>query len=58
MDQVLGKAVEIIVKNINPDKILLFGSRAKNTSHSQSDYDLCILKSDVIHKATIGSGYL
>ncbi|HEX2954062.1 MAG TPA: nucleotidyltransferase domain-containing protein [Bacillota bacterium] len=46
----LNDAVDIIVKNFAPDKIILFGSRATGTADQDSDYDLCILKSDIQHK--------
>jgi predicted nucleotidyltransferase len=36
-----------IVNNIDPEKIILFGSRARGDNHNQSDYDLCVLKSNV-----------
>ena len=34
----------------DPDKIILFGSRAKENDRECSDYDICILKKDVTHK--------
>lgn len=46
----LDKLVTIIRDSINPDKIILFGSRATENFHSESDYDLCIIKKDVEHK--------
>ena len=36
---------DIIVSEINPDKIILFGSRARGDSCEDSDYDFLILKS-------------
>ena len=50
MQNVLNDAVDIIVKNFAPDKIILFGSRATGTAEQASDYDLCVLKSDLQHK--------
>lgn len=50
MQNVLNDAVDIIVKNFAPDKIILFGSRATGTADQDSDYDLCILKSNLQHK--------
>ena len=35
----------IVVSEINPDKIILFGSRARGDSNDDSDYDILILKS-------------
>jgi predicted nucleotidyltransferase len=50
MEKVLNDAVNIIVKNFAPDKIILFGSRAAGTAVQDSDYDLCVLKSSLQHK--------
>ena len=33
-----------IVKNYNPEKIILFGSRARGDAHQDSDVDLFIIK--------------
>jgi len=35
----------IIVSEIKPDKIILFGSRARGDYYEDSDYDILILKS-------------
>ena len=50
MDTSLEKAVKIIVNEIKPDKILLFGSRARGDYRGESDYDLCIIKEGVEHR--------
>ena len=42
MDNALQKAVDIIVKVADPDKIILFGSRSRGDNREDSDYDLCI----------------
>ncbi len=39
----LQQMVEIIVETVAPDKIILFGSRAKQTAKADSDYDLLII---------------
>ena len=44
MDQPLQRALEIIIKVAAPEKVILFGSRAKNINNEQSDYDLLVLK--------------
>ena len=36
---------DIIVSEVNPDKIILFGSRARGDYCEDSDYDILILKS-------------
>jgi len=42
-DKELSKIVNIIVKNVFPQKIFLFGSRAMNNASKKSDYDLFVL---------------
>ncbi len=46
-DPVLRRIVEIIVKEIDPDKIILFGSRARGDHNEGSDYDILVLKEGV-----------
>jgi predicted nucleotidyltransferase len=50
MDNPLEKAIDIIVKVADPDKIILFGSHARGDSKKDSDYDLCVLKRNVEHR--------
>jgi len=38
MDNPLEKAIDIIVKVADPDKIILFGSHARGGSRKDSDY--------------------
>ena len=40
----LKKAVKIIVQIAHPEKIILFGSRARGNHTLHSDYDLIVLK--------------
>lgn len=47
MDSALQKAVDIIVKVADPDKIILFGSHARGDNRKDSDYDLLVLKKGV-----------
>jgi len=47
----LKKIVEIIARSADPDRIILFGSRAKGTQDpKKSDYDICVIKSGVTHR--------
>lgn len=46
-DPVIERIVAIIVKKIDPDKIILFGSRARGEENPNSDYDICILKQGI-----------
>lgn len=48
--EAIQKLIGLIVTKIDPDKIILFGSRATENFHKDSDYDLCIIKKDVAHK--------
>ncbi|MCG3197770.1 MAG: hypothetical protein GHCLOJNM_02260 [bacterium] len=40
----LEEIVDSIVRQLNPERIYLFGSRAKGTMTSQSDFDLLIVR--------------
>jgi uncharacterized protein len=44
------QSIKIIISYLNPEKIILFGSRANSTFSENSDYDLFILKKDITHK--------
>jgi len=61
----LLEIVRRLVDQIDPDKIILFGSRARGQRHAQSDVDLLIVKSSQeprhkragrAHRALIGVG--
>jgi len=41
---------DIIVSEINPDKIILFGSRVRGDYHEDSDYDILVLKRGVTNE--------
>lgn len=43
----LKEIVDTIVESSHPQKIVLFGSRAKKTHHQESDYDFMIIKQGV-----------
>lgn len=44
MTTALDKAVKIIIKIAQPDKIILFGSRVRGNNSVTSDYDLLVIK--------------
>jgi predicted nucleotidyltransferase len=46
----LEKAVEIIIGVTDPERIVLFGSRARGTPAPDSDYDLLVLKKNCAGK--------
>jgi len=50
MKSPIESIVEIIKKTLDPDTIILFGSRALLTSTKDSDYDICVLKSGIDHR--------
>ena len=48
MDDIsLSKIIRIIIEAVDPDSIILFGSRAKRSNSSESDYDICVLKAGI-----------
>ncbi len=47
MNKVIKEIIRRIVEEVDPDKIILFGSRVKNKSTKWSDYDICVLKSGI-----------
>ncbi|MBN2619382.1 MAG: nucleotidyltransferase domain-containing protein [Spirochaetales bacterium] len=55
MDETLEKIRDVIVETVHPDKIILFGSRAKGTNREDSDYDIFILKSGIENERVITS---
>lgn len=50
MDTPLEKAVKIIIQLSDSDKIILFGSRAREDYKDESDYDLLVLKKGLINQ--------
>jgi len=44
------KIVEIITRSADPDRIILFGSRARRDNKKQSDYDICVIKRGIAHR--------
>ena len=46
----ITKITEIISKNFEVNKIILFGSYAKGTENNDSDIDICVLTDENIRK--------
>lgn len=44
------KIVDIIKRDYQPDKIILFGSFSRGNYGSDSDYDICVIKQGITHK--------
>ena len=53
MDKTLEKIRDVIVETVHPDKIILFGSRARGTNREDSDYDVFILKEGITNERTV-----
>lgn len=51
--KVLEKIVKAILQVITPDKIILFGSRARGDAREDSDYDLLVIKSGIDNERKI-----
>ena len=49
----LRHLVNILVREVEPDRIILFGSRARGENEEQSDYDICILKTGVMKRRNL-----
>jgi uncharacterized protein len=47
------QSLKIIIGYLNPEKIILFGSRANGDFSENSDYDLFVLKNGISHKRKI-----
>ncbi|MDD3050057.1 MAG: nucleotidyltransferase domain-containing protein [Candidatus Cloacimonetes bacterium] len=50
MDKILAKIIPIIVKDADPKKIILFGSRVNGLNSKNSDYDLLIITTSPVSK--------
>ena len=45
-DTLLDRMVQKIVEEVDPDQIILFGSRARGDGHAESDIDLVVVESE------------
>ncbi len=45
MDEVVQKMVQSIVAEVNPEQVILFGSRASGNERKDSDVDLIVIES-------------
>jgi predicted nucleotidyltransferase len=48
-----AELIDEITKKFSPDKLILFGSRARGTENENSDYDVLFLKNGVNRKREI-----
>jgi uncharacterized protein len=44
IEKMLARITEIIVRELNPRQLILFGSQARGPTHPQSDFDFLIVK--------------
>jgi predicted nucleotidyltransferase len=45
-EQILDEMVQVIVREIDPDQVYLFGSRARGNARPDSDVDLLIVETE------------
>ena len=45
-ESLLRQMVEVIVREISPEAIVLFGSRARGNAHTDSDVDLLVIEKE------------
>ena len=48
-ERISKKALDTIIEVADPDKVILFGSRARGEELPDSDYDILVLKKGVKH---------
>ena len=48
MDRYIEQVKDIIVSQVHPDQIILYGSRARGDHREDSDYDLLVLKEGLV----------
>jgi predicted nucleotidyltransferase len=49
-DRMLNEMVQVIVKEVDPEQVILFGSRARGTASDDSDVDLVVVESTPFHR--------
>ncbi len=49
-DSALLRIIEVIVRTLDPDTIILFGSRARGDAREDSDFDICFLKDGITQR--------
>jgi predicted nucleotidyltransferase len=54
-NEMLGRILNIIIQNAQPDKIILFGSMARGENTEDSDYDFLIIKNVIENERKLTS---
>ncbi len=50
VDEKLSEAVNLLKEAANPERIILFGSRARGDIHEESDFDIMVIEKEVKSK--------
>lgn len=45
VDETIGRLVQLIVEEVDPEQVILFGSRARGDERKDSDIDLIVVES-------------
>ncbi len=45
-DELLDEMVRAIVEEVDPEQVILFGSRARGDTHEHSDVDLIVIEAE------------
>jgi predicted nucleotidyltransferase len=53
--EILEKITSFIVSKISPEKVILFGSRARGEHRDDSDYDILILMKNLINNRDVAN---
>ena len=53
MDTALSRIIDVIVRTLDPDTIILFGSRARGDAREDSLFSICVLKKGISKRRTI-----
>jgi predicted nucleotidyltransferase len=53
VEEPLNAVIDRIVQAMDPDKIILFGSRSRKPEGPYSDYDLLVLKRGISHRRAL-----
>jgi len=52
-DTALSRIIDVIVRTLDPDTIILFGSRARGNAREDSDFDICVLKDGITERRPV-----